>query len=100
MSDKSGSAWKREDIQEKVVDIVFERFYKDKDRPRSDIKEATSFITDLGADSLDTAELMMEIEAEFDISIPEGDNEIRTVGDAVTFIEKEVAKAGSGAASD
>lgn len=47
----------------------------------------SSFINDLGADSLDIAELFMEFEDEFDMNIPEGDVEkIRTVGDAVNYI--------------
>ncbi|MFI3267713.1 MAG: acyl carrier protein, partial [Rikenellaceae bacterium] len=49
---------------------------------------AASFTNDLGADSLDTVELIMEFEKEFDIQIPDEDAEkITTVGDAVTYIE-------------
>ncbi|MDE6165520.1 MAG: acyl carrier protein, partial [Muribaculaceae bacterium] len=48
-----------------------------------------SFTTDLGADSLDTVELIMALEKEFNISIPEEEaNTIQTVGDAIAYIEK------------
>ncbi len=51
----------------------------------------TSFVNDLGADSLDTVELVMEFEDEFEISIPDEDAEkIQTVGAAVTYIESKV----------
>ncbi|MCC7138391.1 MAG: acyl carrier protein [Planctomycetes bacterium] len=52
------------------------------------VTEATSFINDLGADSLDTVELVMEFEDEFDLNIPDEDAEkIQTVGDAIKYIE-------------
>ena len=55
----------------------------------SEITNAASFTNDLGADSLDTVELIMEFEKEFDIQIPDDQAEgIATVGDAVSFIEK------------
>ena len=53
-----------------------------------DIKKETSFINDLGADSLDTVELIMEFEDAFDLNIPDDEAEkIRTVGDAIKYIE-------------
>ena len=53
------------------------------------ITKETSFINDLGADSLDTVELIMEFEDAFDMNIPDEDAEkIRTVGDAVKYIEE------------
>ncbi|HHT9110062.1 MAG TPA: acyl carrier protein [Candidatus Brocadiaceae bacterium] len=53
-----------------------------------DVKKETSFINDLGADSLDTVELIMEFEDAFDINIPDEEAEkIRTVGDAIKYIE-------------
>jgi acyl carrier protein len=56
------------------------------------ITPETHFINDLGADSLDTVELVMELEEEFDISIPDDAAErIQTVGQAIDFIEKERA---------
>lgn len=73
-------------IEERVVDIVSEQLGVDKDK----ITRETSFVNDLGADSLDTVELVMELEEEFDISIPDDAAEkIQKVGEAVDFIEKE-----------
>lgn len=70
-------------IEGKVVDIISEQMGTDK----SEISLATSFINDLNADSLDTVELVMEFEDEFDISIPDEDAEkIQTVGAAVEHI--------------
>ena len=52
----------------------------------------TSFVNDLGADSLDTVELVMEIEDEFNVNVPDEDAEkIQTVGDAVKYIEEHIA---------
>ena len=74
------------DVLERVTEIVSEQLGVDKDK----IKPETSFVTDLGADSLDTVELVMELEEEFDINIPDDAAEkIQTVGQAVEFIEKE-----------
>ncbi len=57
------------------------------------ITEETSFINDLGADSLDTVELVMEFEDEFKIEIPDEDAEqIQTVGAAVSYIEGKLSK--------
>jgi len=71
-------------IREKVLDIVCEQMGASRDK----ITDATSFINDLGADSLDTVELVMEFEDEFDLNIPDEDAEkIQTVGDAVSYIE-------------
>ncbi|MBQ5663204.1 MAG: acyl carrier protein, partial [Bacteroidaceae bacterium] len=59
----------------------------------SEVTMEASFTNDLGADSLDTVELIMEIEDEFGISIPDDLAEkISTVGDAIKFVEEEVAK--------
>jgi acyl carrier protein len=55
----------------------------------SDISPESSFVNDLGHDSLDTAELVMELEEEFDIQIPDDDAErIQTVGDAIRYIQE------------
>jgi acyl carrier protein len=76
----------RDEIKEKVIDIVVEQLQVSRDQ----VTETTSFVDDLGADSLDTAELVMEFEDEFDISIPEDEEGIKTVGDAIEFIAKNV----------
>ena len=71
-------------VEERVIDIVSEQLGVDKEK----ITRDTSFVTDLGADSLDTVELVMELEEEFDISIPDDSAEkIQKVGEAVDFIE-------------
>ncbi len=69
-------------ITEKVIDIVVEHL----DVSRDQVSAATHLVNDLGADSLDTAELVMEIEDVFDLNIPEDEQGIQTVGDAVTYI--------------
>jgi acyl carrier protein len=58
---------------------------------KDQVTKDTSFINDLGADSLDTVELVMELEEEFDITIPdEKAEEIQTVGQAVSYIEEHL----------
>lgn len=75
-------------VQDRVVDIVAEQLGVDKEK----VTPETSFVNDLGADSLDTVELVMELEEEFDISIPDDAAEkIQTVGQAIEFIEKAQA---------
>ena len=70
-------------IENKVIDIISEQMGTDK----SEINRETSFINDLNADSLDTVELVMEFEDEFDMSIPDEEAEkIQTVGAAVEYI--------------
>lgn len=72
-------------VQERVIEIVAEQLGADKEN----VSPETHFINDLGADSLDTVELVMELEEEFDISIPDDAAEkIQTVGEAIEFIEK------------
>jgi acyl carrier protein len=71
-------------VQERVIDIVSEQLGVDKEK----VTPETSFVNDLGADSLDTVELVMELEEEFDITIPDDAAEkIQTVGQAVQYIE-------------
>ncbi len=70
-------------IEAKVIEIVSEQMGVDK----SEITRDTSFINDLNADSLDTVELVMEFEDEFDMSIPDEEAEkIQTVGAAIDYI--------------
>ena len=70
-------------IEERVVEIVSEQMGVAKDQ----ISRETEFIKDLGADSLDTVELVMEFEEEFDIQIPDEEAEkIQTVGQAIEYI--------------
>jgi acyl carrier protein len=78
-----------EEIKEKVIKIVSEQMGVDK----SEVTMETSFVNDLNADSLDTVELVMEFEDEFELSIPDEDAEkIQTVGKAVEFIGKAQAE--------
>jgi acyl carrier protein len=70
-------------IEQKVIEIVSEQMGVDK----AEITRETSFINDLNADSLDTVELVMEFEDEFDMSIPDEEAEkIQTVGAAIDYI--------------
>lgn len=70
-------------IENRVIDIISEQMGADK----SEITRETSFINDLNADSLDTVELVMEFEDEFDMSIPDEEAEkIQTVGAAIDYI--------------
>ena len=74
----------RDEIFEKVKDVIVEQLNVEED----DVTEDASFVDDLGADSLDIVELVMALEEEFGISIPDEEAEnIKTVGDAVTYIE-------------
>jgi acyl carrier protein len=76
-------------IRDKVIKIVCEQMGQSEDK----VNEDTSFINDLGADSLDTVELVMELEDEFDLSIPDEEAEkIKTVGDAIKYIEAHSQK--------
>ncbi len=77
------------EIESRVKSIIVEKFGV----AESEVTNEASFTNDLGADSLDTVELIMEIEDEFGISIPDDLAEkISTVGDAIKFVEEEVAK--------
>ncbi len=75
-------------IAEKVTSIIVEKLGVEE----SDVVSDASFTNDLGADSLDTVELIMEFEKEFDITISDEDAEtIATVGDAVKYLEDKVS---------
>ncbi len=75
------------EIAEKVKGIIIDKLGVEE----SEVTPEASFTNDLGADSLDTVELIMEFEKEFNISIPDEQAEnIATVGDAVTYLEQNV----------
>ena len=72
------------DISSKVKAIIVEKLVVDE----TEVSENASFTNDLGADSLDTVELIMEFEKEFNIQIPDEEAEkIQTVGEAIKYIE-------------
>ena len=76
-------------VEERVVEIVCENLAVSKDQ----VNRNTSFIEDIGADSLDIVELIMELEEEFEITIPDDQAEkIKTVGEAIDYTEREQAK--------
>ncbi|HZW10547.1 MAG TPA: acyl carrier protein [Phycisphaerales bacterium] len=78
-----------QEIEAKVIEIVAEQMGADK----SKITRTTNFVEDLNADSLDTVELVMEFEDEFDTSIPDEQAEkIKTVGEAIDFIAQAIGK--------
>ena len=73
------------EIESKVKEIIVDKLGVDE----ADVKPEASFTNDLGADSLDTVELIMEFEKEFGISIPDDKAEkIATVGDAIAYIQE------------
>ncbi len=73
------------EIADRVKAIIVEQLAVDE----NEVTPTASFTTDLGADSLDTVELIMAFEKEFNISIPEEEaTSIQTVGDAIAYIEK------------
>ncbi|RLC47714.1 MAG: acyl carrier protein [Candidatus Cloacimonadota bacterium] len=75
------------DIKSKVKDIIVDQLGVSE----SEVTDEASFIEDLGADSLDTMELIMAFESEFDIEIPDEDAEkIKTVGDTIKYLEEKL----------
>ena len=73
------------EIEARVKAIIVEKLALDE----SEVKRESSFANDLGADSLDIVELIMDFEKEFGVSIPDDESEtIQTVGDAIDYIEK------------
>lgn len=78
---------KMADIKQKVTEIVVKKLGVEE----SQVTETANFIKDLGADSLDTVELIMEFEKEFGITIEDSEAEkIQTVGDVITFLNDKV----------
>ena len=76
-------------LEEKDKDIIVEELGVERDKLTSD----ASFMADLGADSLDTVELVMTFEKEFDIDIPDEEAEkLRTVGDAMKYLHDKMGK--------
>ncbi|REL33666.1 acyl carrier protein [Rhodohalobacter sp. SW132] len=75
-----------QDVESKVKAIIVDKLGVDE----SEVVTEANFTNDLGADSLDTVELIMEFEKEFDLSIPDEDAEnIATVGDAVKYLQQK-----------
>jgi acyl carrier protein len=75
------------DVEEKVKDIIVEELGVEREKLTSE----ASFMEDLGADSLDTVELVMAFEKEFDIDIPDEEAEkLRTVGDALKYLNEKL----------
>ena len=73
-----------ENVEDKVVEIVAKQLDVDKDK----VKPETNFVSDLGADSLDIVELVMEFEEAFDVTIHDEDAEkIKTVGDTIDHVK-------------
>ena len=76
------------DLDEKVKEIIAKELGVERDK----LTNEASFMEDLGADSLDTVELVMEFEKEFNIDIPDEDAEkLRTVGDAMGYLQQKVS---------
>ncbi len=77
------------DMIEKVKDIIVEELGVEREK----LTDSASFMEDLGADSLDTVELVMAFEKEFDIDIPDEEAEkLRTVGDALKYLQDKMGK--------
>ncbi len=75
-----------QEVQDKVFQIVSEQMSVDV----SELSRETSFVNDLNADSLDTVELVMELEDEFDMTIPDDEAEkLKTIGEAIDFVMKQ-----------
>ena len=76
-----------ENLENKVKEIIVDKLGVEE----SELTDSASFTNDLGADSLDTVELIMEFEKEFNVSIPDEDAEkISTVGDAIVYLKDNV----------
>ena len=78
------------EIKDKVIDIIAERLSQDK----GSITEESNVIADLGADSLDIAEIMMDLEDGFGVKVEDDAEGLNTIGDIVKYIEEKVASNG------
>lgn len=77
-----------ENIENKVKEIIIDKLGIEE----SEITDSASFTNDLGADSLDTVELIMEFEKQFNVSIPDEDAEkIGTIGQAISYLKENVS---------
>ena len=77
------------DVAAQIKEAIIEKLGVEE----SKVTESASFINDLGADSLDTVELIMELENRFNIQIPDEDQEkITTVGDAISYVKSKIAQ--------
>src|SRR2546422_11658498 len=86
---RNAMAMDMKQLEEKVKDIIVEELGVERDKLTSD----ASFMEDLGADSLDTVELVMAFEKEFDIDIPDEEAEkLRTVGQALQYLHEKMGK--------
>jgi acyl carrier protein len=82
---RSGSEAKEMGLEDRVTEIIAEQLGVSKE----EVVPEASFIDDLGADSLDIVELVMAMEEEFDIEIPDDDAEkIQTIGDAIAYVRE------------
>jgi acyl carrier protein len=79
-------------IEDKITEIIVDKLGVEK----AQVTPAATYADDLNADSLDIAELVMALEEEFEMTVPE-DADIKTVGDTFAYIKKELAKKGAGA---
>lgn len=79
------------DIQDKITKVIVEQLGVKETEAKSDAR----FVEDLGADSLDTVELVMALEEEFGIEIPEDAEKAKTVGDVVSYIDNKLKKEGN-----
>jgi acyl carrier protein len=88
---KEVNCMKLEEVQAKLKEIVMDRLNAEEEQ----IKPEASFVEDLGADSLDIVELIMGIEEEFDIEIPDEDAEkLTTVGEAMNYVKAKLGVEG------
>ncbi len=77
-------------VEDRIAELIVEQLGVSRD----EVVPEASFIDDLGADSLDIVELVMAMEEEFDVEIPDDDAEkIQTIGDAVSYLKEKLAAA-------